>query len=235
MTVKDLLEGVEYKVLQGTDDTDVGYISWDSRKVKPNSLFVCVKGRNIDRHDFALQAVEAGASVLVIEHEVIDIPENINVIKVENTREAMASIASIYYGEPSKYINLIGITGTNGKTSVSWFIAKILEESGRKAGIIGTIENRVSNGIMKVEKLNPTTPDSIELQATLREMLDEGVTDVAMEVTSSALVNHRIDQCHFDIGIFTNLTQDHLDEHGTMENYKSAKMKLFKVCPVWCY
>lgn len=151
-------------------------------------------------------------------------------MKVENAREAMAQIASIYYGEPSKSINLIGITGTNGKTSVSWFIAKILETAGRKVGVIGTIENKVGEGKMKVEKLNPTTPDSIELQAGLREMIDEGVTDVAMEVSSSALVNHRVDRCHFDIGVFTNLTQDHLDEHGTMANYKNAKMKLFKMC-----
>jgi UDP-N-acetylmuramoyl-L-alanyl-D-glutamate--2,6-diaminopimelate ligase len=230
MVVRDLLEGVKYKVLQGTDNADIDYISWDSRKVKSNSLFICVKGRNVDRHDFALQAVGAGASVLIIEHEVRDIPENVNIIIVEDPREAMAHIASIYYGEPSKHINLIGITGTNGKTSVSWFVAKILETAGRKAGIIGTIENRMDGEMVKVEKLNPTTPDSIELQATLREMLDEGVTDVAMEVTSAALVNHRVDQCRFDIGVFINLTQDHLDEHGTMENYKNAKLKLFKMC-----
>lgn len=230
MVVKDLLEGVKYKVLQGTDNSNIDYISWDSRKVKRGSLFICVKGRNVDRHDFAIQALEAGVSVLIIEQEVGDIPMNVSIIKVESTREAMARIANTYYGEPSKYINLIGVTGTNGKTSVTWFVAKILEAAGRKAGIIGTIENRVGSEMIKVEKLNPTTPDSIELQATLREMLDEGVTDVAMEVTSAALVNHRVDRCHFDIGVFTNLTQDHLDEHGTMENYKNAKMKLFKMC-----
>ncbi|HBN82709.1 MAG TPA: UDP-N-acetylmuramoyl-L-alanyl-D-glutamate--2,6-diaminopimelate ligase [Clostridiales bacterium] len=230
MIVSNLLKGLNYVVIQGTDDVNVDFISWDSRKVRRGSLFICVKGRNVDRHDFAIQAIEAGASVLVIEHEVGNIPANVNIIKVENTKKTMAHISSVYYGEPSKSINLIGITGTNGKTSVSWFIAKILGESGRKAGIIGTIENRVDTGTMKVEKLNPTTPDSIELQATLREMLDEGVTDVAMEVTSLALLNHRVDQCLFNIGVFTNLTQDHLDEHGTMENYKNAKMKLFKMC-----
>lgn len=230
MFVKDLLKDIRYEVLQGTDNVNIDYISWDSRKVRPNSLFICVKGRNIDRHDFALQAAEAGASVLVIEHWVKGIPVGMNVIKVENTRETMACIANIYYKEPSKFINLIGITGTNGKTSVSWFAAKILEACGRKAGIIGTIENRVGCEKVKAEKLNPTTPDSIELQATLREMLDKGVTDVAMEVTSAALDNHRVDKCYFDIGVFTNLTQDHLDEHGTMENYKNAKLRLFKMC-----
>lgn len=230
MLVKDLLRGLQYDVLQGSDHVDVECICWDSRRVKKNSLFICVQGKNVDRHDFAPQAVEAGASVLVIEHEVKDIPENITMIQVKNSREAMAYIASAFYGEPSKYLNLIGITGTNGKTSVSWFIEKILETAGRKAGIIGTIENRMGKETMKVEKLNPTTPDSIELQAALREMLDEGVADVAIEVTSTALVNHRVDQCYFDIGVFTNLTQDHLNEHGTMENYKNAKLKLFTMC-----
>ncbi len=231
MILKDLLKDMKYEVLQGSDNIRIGHICWDSRNVRPDSLFVCVKGRNVDRHDFALLAVEAGATVLVVEHEVGCIPDNVNIIRVDNSREAMARIASIYYGEPSKHIKLIGITGTNGKTSVSWFIAKILDEAGRKTGIIGTIENRVDSRKMKVEKLNPTTPDSLELQATLREMLDGGVTDVAMEVTSSALVNNRVDKWYFDIGVFTNLTQDHLEEHVTMENYKKAKLKLFDMCP----
>lgn len=230
MLVRDLLRGVNYQVLQGTDDVSIDGLSWDSRRVGKNSLFICVRNVNADRHDFAIQAVEAGASVLVIEHEVGDIPANVSVIKVDNTRKTMATIACAYYGHPSKYLNLIGITGTNGKTSVSWFISRILEETGRKTGIIGTIENRTGSGILKVEKLNPTTPDSIELQAMLREMLDEGVTDAALEVTSSALVNYRVEHCQFHIGVITNLTQDHLDEHGTMENYKNAKMKLFKMC-----
>lgn len=230
MIVKNLLKDIKYCVLQGTDNTEIGSITWDSRKAREGSLFICVKGKNVDRHEFAADAVKAGANVLIIEHEVSDIPKKVSVIQVNNTKEVMARIASIYYGEPSEYMNLIGITGTNGKTSVSWFIARILEVSGRKTGIIGTIENRAGNTIMKVEKLNPTTPDSIELQATLREMKEAGVTDVAMEVTSSALENHRVDHCNFDIDVFTNLTQDHLDEHGTMENYKNAKLKLFKLC-----
>jgi UDP-N-acetylmuramoyl-L-alanyl-D-glutamate--2,6-diaminopimelate ligase len=230
MYVKYLLKGLDYKVLQGTDHINVSNIAWDSRKVKRNSLFICVKGKNVDRHDYALQAVEAGATTLVVEHQVKPLPTDINVIQVNNTKMAMAKIADIYYENPSDYMNVIGITGTNGKTSVSWFVAKILETAGRNAGIIGTIENRAGKNQIKIEKVNPTTPDSIELQATLREMLESGVTDVAMEVTSIALENHRVDQCKFNIGVFTNLTQDHLDEHGTMENYKNAKLKLFKMC-----
>lgn len=230
MKIRELLKGLSYEVVQGTEETEISYLSWDSRKVKKGSLFICVKGKNIDRHEYAVPAVEEGAVALLIEHTVPDIPENITVIRVENTKIAMASIAAIYYGHPSRAFNLIGVTGTNGKTSITYFIAKIFETSGRKAGIIGTIENRIGDQTLKVEKMNPTTPDSIELQASFREMLEAGVTDVAMEVTSTALVQHRVDQCDFDVGIFTNLTQDHLDEHGTMENYRDAKAKLFSLC-----
>lgn len=230
MLAGELMKDLKYEVLQGTDEVRVDRIAWDSRKVRRDTLFICVKGKNVDRHDFALQAAEAGATVLVVERGVDGIPGDRSILRVDNTREAMAHIAAAYYGEPSKYLNLLGITGTNGKTSVSWFIAKILETAGRKAGIIGTIENRTGRGRIRTEKLNPTTPDSIELQAALREMLDGGVSDVAMEVTSVALENHRVDRCRFDVGVFTNLTQDHLDEHGTMENYKNAKLKLFRMC-----
>ena len=230
MKLKELLNGVEYRALRGTDDIQVENIAWDSRKVVPGSLFICVKGKKVDRHDFALPAVKAGAVVLVVEHEIGEIPQDVTIISVENTQMAMARIACNFYGDPSDGINLIGITGTNGKTSVSWFIGKIMEQAGRKSGIIGTIENRIGNRKSTVAKLNPTTPDSIELQASLREMRNDGVTDVAMEVTSIALVRHRVDGCHFSVGVFTNLTRDHLDEHGTMENYKRAKMRLFNMC-----
>ena len=230
MVLKELLAGTKYKVIQGTDGIPIDFVAWDSRKIKPHSLFICIKGLHADGHDFAWKAVADGALALVAEREVGGIAPYTSLIKVDNSRMAMASIANLYYGEPSKRFNLIGITGTNGKTSVSWFIARILENAGRKAGIIGTIENRVGDKLMKVEKLNPTTPDALELQATFREMLDEGVTDVAMEVTSAALVSHRVDHCHFKVGVFTNLSQDHLDLHGSMENYKQAKMRLFKMC-----
>lgn len=230
MKIKELLKNIRYEVLQGTDEFEVQGLSWDSRKVKQDSLFICVKGKNVDRHDFAKRAVDEGAGALVIERDVEMVPGNITVVKVDDTKAAMAQIASIYYGMPSRDFNLIGITGTNGKTSVTYFVAKILETTGRKAGIIGTIENRIGNEILKVEKINPTTPDSIELQASFKEMLEAGVTDVAMEVTSIALEQHRVDCCDFDIGVFTNLTRDHLDEHGTMENYRNAKAKLFTLC-----
>lgn len=230
MKIKELLNNIDYEIIQGSDDVEIENISWDSRKVGKNSLFICVSGKKVDRHDFAAAAVREGAMALVIEHDAGKFPENITVIKVDNTKAAMAAVASGYYGKPSEKFNLIGITGTNGKTSVSYFIAKILQLAGRKAGIIGTIENRIGDNVVKVEEINPTTPDSIELQASFKEMLEHGATDVAMEVTSIGLEQHRVDMCDFDIGVFTNLTPDHLDEHGTMENYREAKTKLFRMC-----
>ena len=230
MKIKDLLIDIPYEVIQGTDEINIHNISWDSRRLNPNSLFICVKNKNVDRHIYAQAAIKSGATTLLIEHKTSNIPIGINVIKVENTKLAMAIIANRFYDEPSKKFNLIGITGTNGKTTVAFFITRILESIGRKVGIISTIENSIGNTTLKTSKLNPTTPDAIELQSSFAEMAENNVTDAIIEVTSIALEQHRTYMCDFDIGIFTNLTQDHLDVHGTMENYKKAKMKLFKMC-----
>lgn len=230
MKLNELLEGLDYEVISGKDDIEVKDICWDSRRVTQKSLFICVKNRNVDRHEYAAAAVEKGAVALIIEHDVEKIPEGITVIKVQNSKKAMAKVASTYFGEPSKKFNLIGVTGTNGKTSVTYFVSKVLESEGRVTGIIGTIQNTVGGKKLKTEKLNPTTPDSIELQESFKEIADAGASDVVMEVTSSALDKDRVYECSFDIGAFTNLTQDHLEEHGTMENYKNAKLKLFKMC-----
>jgi UDP-N-acetylmuramoyl-L-alanyl-D-glutamate--2,6-diaminopimelate ligase len=230
MKLYELLKGINYEILFGDINLEVSCISWDSREVVKNSLFIAVKNKNVDRHDFAIDAVNNGAIALVVEHEVLNLPKNIAVIKVKNSRRSMPIIAMNYYGNPMESLRSIGVTGTNGKTSVSYFISKILEANKIKCGIIGTIENTVDGAKMKTKKLNPTTPDSIELQSTLSEMLNYDATHVVMEVSSSALAQDRVYGCEFDIGVFTNLTQDHLEEHGTMENYKNAKLKLFKSC-----
>ena len=230
MKLYEILKGIDHEILVGDLNLEIGSITWDSRNVDRNSLFIAVKNKNIDRHDFALDAINNGAIALVIEHEIPNIPENITVIKVKEARKTMAIIAKNYYGNPMEKLKIIGITGTNGKTSVSYFISKILEGFQIKCGIIGTIENTVAGQRMETNKLNPTTPDSIELQGSFAEMLCYGATHAAIEVTSSALSQDRVYGCEFDIGVFTNLTQDHLDEHGTMENYKNAKLKLFKLC-----
>lgn len=232
MKLKELLSNINYEIIQRPEKIEIKNISWDSRNTKSDSLFICTQGRNVDRHYYAKDAVRNGAIAIVIEHEIGHIPEDITIIKVENSRIAMASIANRFYGEPSKSFNLIGITGTNGKTSVSYFISKILESLGRKVGVIGTIGNSIGDALLKTIKLNPTTPDSIELQASFSEMINEKVPVAVMEVSSSALKNYRVHNCDFDIGIFTNLTQDHLEEHGTMENYKKEKMKLFTMCKI---
>jgi UDP-N-acetylmuramoyl-L-alanyl-D-glutamate--2,6-diaminopimelate ligase len=230
MKLYEILKGIDHEVLVGDLNLELCNITWDSRNVDRNSLFIAVKNRNVDRHDYVLDAINNGAIAVVVEHEVPNVPENITVIKVKEARKAMAIIAKNYYGNPTEKLKVIGITGTNGKTSVSYFISKILEAFQIKCGIIGTIENTLGGQRMETSKLNPTTPDAIELQGTFAEMLCYGATHAAIEVTSSALSQDRIYGCELDIGIFTNLTQDHLEEHGTMENYKNAKLKLFKLC-----
>lgn len=230
MKLFEILKGIDHEILVGDHNLEVCNITWDSRKVDVNSLFIAVKNKNVDRHEFALEAINNGAIALVIEHEIENIPENITVIKVKEARKVMAIVARNYYGNPIEKLKTIAITGTNGKTSVTYFISKTLEAFELKCGIIGTIENAVAGQKMETNKLNPTTPDAIELQGSFAEMLCYGATHAAIEVTSSALDQDRVYGCEFDIGVFTNLTQDHLDEHGTMENYKNAKLKLFKMC-----
>lgn len=232
MKLGALLADLPYEIIQGEVTRDIKSICWDSRKAVEDSLFICVKNRNVDRHDYALEAVKRGATALVVEHEVLNIPQEITIVKVDRSRKTMADIADRFYDEPSKKLKLIGVTGTNGKTSITYFVSKILEGLDIKSGLIGTIENSIGGVKLETEKLNPTTPDSIELQSTFSEILEKGASHAVMEVTSAALEQERVHKCDFDIGIFTNLTQDHLDEHGTMENYKRAKMKLFKMCKI---
>lgn len=232
MRISDLLQNIPYTVLQGSDAVEITGVSWDSRRVKPGSAFICVKGKNVDRHIFAQQAVEDGAAVLIVDHKIYKIPKGIVVLKVEDTRTALAKAAAIFYENPSKQFKLIGVTGTNGKTSVTYFIEKILRSLGKTPGVITTIENRIGDYKLNTIKINPTTPDPLELQASFSEMYDKGASHVVMEVTSSALAQDRVHGCNFDLGIFTNLTQDHLEEHGTMENYKNEKIKLFKMCGI---
>ncbi|QAA33142.1 UDP-N-acetylmuramoyl-L-alanyl-D-glutamate--2,6-diaminopimelate ligase [Clostridium manihotivorum] len=230
MILSTLLEGIKYEILEGNTAVEVDHITWDSRSVSDKALFIAVKNKNVDRHDFILEVAEKGAVALIIEHDIKSVPQNITVIKVKDSRKAMSMIASKYFGEPMKSLKVIGITGTNGKTSTSYFIEQILEALKVKCGVIGTIQNTLLGQKMKTEKLNPTTPDSIELQSTFSEMVELGATHSVVEVTSSALAKDRVYGCEFDVGVFTNITQDHLEEHGTMENYKVAKLKLFNMC-----
>ncbi|MDT8719482.1 UDP-N-acetylmuramoyl-L-alanyl-D-glutamate--2,6-diaminopimelate ligase [Clostridium sp. 19966] len=230
MLLSNLLKGIEYELLQGSLSVNIDKICWDSRELFKNCLFIAVKNKNVDRHNYIDMAINSGALAIVLEKETNNIPQNVTVIRVKNSRIAMAIASNNFYDYPSHKFNLIGITGTNGKTSTSYFISDILNYSYRRCGIIGTIENNAAGMQLRTSKLNPTTPDSLELQKSFSEMINLGMTDVAMEVTSTALEMNRVYGCNFDIAVFTNLTMEHLEEHGTMENYKKAKLKLFAMC-----
>ncbi|SDK40376.1 UDP-N-acetylmuramoyl-L-alanyl-D-glutamate--2,6-diaminopimelate ligase [Natronincola ferrireducens] len=222
MLLKELLQGLEIKKISGRQEISIENIVYDSRKVTKNSLFICIKGFKTDGHLYIRDAIEKGASAILVEEEV-----NLGgatVVEIENTRKSMAIIANRFYGEPSKSLDLIGVTGTNGKTSTTYMIKKILETSGKKTGLVGTISNWI--GDVKIET-DRTTPESLDLQKLFKRMLQENVDCCVMEVSSHSLALDRVEECQFKVGVFTNLTPEHLDFHATLEDYKNAKKKLF--------
>lgn len=221
MKLYELLSGIEY---EGNADAEVSNIVCDSRKVTENTVFVCIEGYETDGHNYAKECCDKGASAIVALHEVdVSCP----VVIVKDTRKALAVLCSRFHNDPSKEFKLVGITGTNGKTTTTYLIKTILENSGQKVGLIGTNQNMIGDKVLPAER---TTPDGFELQKLFREMADEGCDTVVMEVSSHALYLDRVYACDFDIGLFTNITQDHLDFHKTMENYLDAKTILFKMC-----
>lgn len=202
-------------------DPDIGSIHYRAQDVKPGGLFVAIPGHTADGHDFVDEAIARGASAIVVQKPV---KKNSVIIEAGNTRKALGNIAAIYYGNPSGKITLIGITGTNGKTTITYLIESILITAGFKTGVIGTINYRYSGKTFP----NPvTTPESLDLQRILFEMQKEGITHVVMEVSSHAIDLFRIESCFFDAAVFTNLTQDHLDYHKDMEAYWKCKKRLF--------
>jgi UDP-N-acetylmuramoyl-L-alanyl-D-glutamate--2,6-diaminopimelate ligase len=208
-------------VLGSPDPVEVRDLAYDARAVTPGAAFFAVPGEVADGHDFAVQAVENGASVLVVERAVEpEVPQ----LVVPSTRRAMATAADVFFGEPTRELEVAGVTGTNGKTTTAFLLYAILAAAGRRPGLLGTVESRVGGQPRPVVR---TTPEAIDLQRTFREMLDAGDRSVALEASSHAAVLHRLDRVRFDALVFTNLTQDHLDFHGTMEAYFEAKRKLF--------
>ncbi len=202
-------------------DPEIGSIHYRAQDVKPGGLFVAIKGLSVDGHDFIDEALKRGASVVVTQKPV---KKASIIIEVKNTRKALASIASRFYSNPSEKLTVIGITGTNGKTTTAFLVERLLLESGIKAGVIGTSNYRYSGQTFN----NPiTTPESLDLQKILAEMLSDGVTHVVMEVSSHAIDLYRVYNCSLDLGVFTNLSQDHLDYHGDMDSYWSCKKKMF--------
>ena len=205
----------------GYERNSVTSLCTDSRKVEKGALFFCIPGLRIDAHDFAPQAVEAGAAALVVERELpIDCPQ----VVVTDVRAALSYMAAEFYGNPAKSMTMIGITGTKGKTTVSFLIKSILEAQGYKVGLIGTVCSMIGEEQIPA---NLTTPDPIDFQSQLKRMKDAGATHVVMEVSAHAIAMKRVDGVFFDVAGFTNFSQDHLDYFGTMDAYLATKMRLF--------
>ncbi|MCC7431341.1 UDP-N-acetylmuramoyl-L-alanyl-D-glutamate--2,6-diaminopimelate ligase [bacterium] len=226
MKLTQLLENTVFELLQGTLEKEILNLNYDSRKITQNSVFVAIKGFSTDGHNFLLPAIKNGASVLVVEElkNLEDFPE-LTILKVKNSRQTLALLSANFYGNPAKKLTLVGITGTNGKTTTSFVIKALLEKFGVKIGLLGTTGNFIAD--KKFENTH-TTPESLELHEFFAKMLAENVQIVVMEVSSHSLFLERVFGLDFKVAIFTNLTQDHLDFHETLENYKLAKGILFK-------
>lgn len=230
MKLTTLLERLEYTCLQGSVDIEVKDVVNDSRKVEDGSLFICIRGAVVDGHTFAADVAEKGAAVLVVE-EPVDVPEHVTVIRVEDTRYAMALISAAYFGYPAERLKVIGITGTKGKTTTTYMVKSILENAGYKVGLIGTIEAIIGD---KVIPSANTTPESYLIQKYFAEMLEAGCDCAVMEVSSQGLMLHRTAGIPFEIGIFTNIEPDHIGpaEHKDFEDYMHCKGMLFKQCKI---
>lgn len=233
MKLETLLEGLEYTIVQGDPDTEVADVVHDSRKVTPGCLFICIKGMNYDSHDHADEIAGAGAGVLITEREVA-LSENGKapvVVRVENTRYAMAFIAAAWFGHPAEKLTVIGITGTKGKTTTTYLVRSILKNAGHKVGLIGTIE--VIIGDTHIHAGN-TTPESYLVQEYFARMVEAGCDTVVMEVSSQGLKLHRTQGFVFDYGIFTNLEPDHIGtgEHADFAEYLACKGMLFRQCKI---
>ena len=223
MELRSILRDYPFKLIKGSLDIDILYIENDSRKIEDGSLFIAEKGFTVDGHDYIHKAIDKGALAIVIEDD-LDIEADITVIKVENTADAMAKFAGFFYGEAWNKMSVIGITGTNGKTSTTYFLKSIFEEAKKKIGIMGTMGAIIDN---KQVSLDNTTPNAIVIHNLLKKMVDVGTDTCVMEVSSHALELKRVEYMRFQVGLFTNLTKDHLDYHETMDKYYQSKEKLF--------
>lgn len=232
MKLSELMKEIDYECVQGSMETEITRVVYDSRRVEPGCLFLCIQGANEDGHKFALQAAAQGAAAVVVEKEAKELAgREVSVIRVESTRYAMAYIAAAYFGHPARKLTVIGITGTKGKTTTTYLVKSILENAGRRVGLVGTIE--VIIGKTRINAGN-TTPESYLLQQYFAQMVEAGLDTVVMEVSSQALMMHRTQGFVFDYGIFTNLGQDHIgpNEHSSFEEYQAHKGKLFRQCRI---
>jgi UDP-N-acetylmuramoyl-L-alanyl-D-glutamate--2,6-diaminopimelate ligase len=226
MRLDDLAAGFSGARVVGDPSVVVKDLAYDSRKVEPGTLFFCVVGEKADGHEFGARAVEEGAAALVVERELteLEVPQ----VVVSDSRAAMAPLAARFYGDPTGELRVVGVTGTNGKTTTAFLVREVLRGADYSCGLLGTVK-QIVGGVEK--EVVRTTPEAIELQKTFRQMLEGGDEACAMEVSSHAMALHRADAIHFEVAIFTNLTQDHLDFHADMEDYFLAKRKLFESGP----
>ena len=213
---------------QGSTDIEIGQIRFDSRAVQPGDVFVAVKGAAVDGHQFIDKAIENGAAAVVSEQmpsQVVTQSHRLTTVRTADSAEALGIMAANFYQNPSRDLTLIGVTGTNGKTTVAFMVKEILEAAGIKTGLIGTVRYEIGERVIPAHR---TTPEALEIQQMMAQMLRAGCGACVMEVSSHALDQQRVCGIDFDLGIFTNLTQDHLDYHGTMEEYFRAKSLLFQ-------
>ena len=223
MRLRELLEGMEVISQTISPDTEITHVCVDSRATQKGSLFVAVPGNRCDGGHYARQAVDRGAVCVVCQSE---LPPDLPWVKVRDARLALSQLACRWYGHPSRQLTMLGVTGTNGKTTVTYLLRHILQRSGMKTGLIGTVQNIVGEQTLPAQR---TTPDALQIQQLLSAMTKNGCSHAVMEVSSHALDQHRAEGIDFAVGIFTNLTEDHLDYHGTMGCYCDAKAKLFQM------
>ena len=225
MKLQKLLQGIDVVQCSAAMETEIQMVRYSSRDVQPGDLFVAVPGFATDGHKYIADAVARGAAAVLCERQM---PEDAPWIQVADSRLVLAQLGANYYDHPAKQLKMIGVTGTNGKTSVTYLLKELLEqELHTKVGLIGTICNMIGTEVLHTER---TTPESFELQGLLAQMRDKGCEYVVMEVSSHALALHRVAGIQFCVGAFSNLTEDHLDFHKTMEDYRQAKARLFSVC-----
>lgn len=228
MVLKQLVEEMKYEVLAGCVDTDVTTLVYDSRKVEKGSVFVCISGSVRDAHEFIPDVIAKGAAAIIVEKDV-EPQDGVTYLKVEDSRLALACMSAAYFGHPARKLKTIGITGTKGKTTTTYMVKSILESAGIRTGLIGTIESIV--GEKRIPSAN-TTPESYRVQELFHEMVEAGLEAVVMEVSSQALMLHRVSGFMFDIGVFTNLEPDHIgeNEHKDFADYMHCKSLLFRQC-----
>lgn len=225
MKLKELLEGLEILSAKADLETEIAQVCYDSRQVKPGDLFVALSGYTVDGHKFIPQAMASGAAAVLC--QVPPEGEGIPYVQTADSRRALAAVGANFFGHPARDMTMVGITGTNGKTTSTYLLKAILEARGETAGLIGTNQNMIGQEVLPTER---TTPESFELQKLFARMRDAGCTYVVMEVSSHALFLDRVYGVPYKVGVFTNLTQDHLDFHKTMEDYCDAKAILFRTC-----